>query len=483
MEIQTPFAFFRDTDGTPLDGGYIYIGVENQEPITNPVNVYWDEARTILAAQPLRTLGGYPVHAGAPANVYVGSNYSITVKNKSGELVVSLLRATSIEANLADSTSALRNAGMVAYDPSLPYEVGSVGHALASIPSAYVTYAADQAQTYRAFTSTGTAPAFVLTPTPALTAYTVGKRFRWKIHANGTTGSNTGNISGLGAINFKQRDATGALVDGVLKTGQLADVEVAYDGSVYYLEILNPLPSSGGGSEYVDFNASCTGASAAITMTAARVTLRNASGSSVELSNVSETLTITNTGAGGMDKSDSLAASTWYYTYFIYNPATGDVSSLASLSPTAPTLPSGYTHYRRMGAFRTDATANKYPLAGIQCDNVWQYTQTGNVSAYPPIASGNTTGVTECSVETCLPPTSSEICIVCYAAASGIVGVQPFANTQGRLGLAGASDGGTLWARMLLVTRSVYVEASGSATNYVGCTGWVDNGGPIYVEA
>lgn len=103
-------------------------------------------------------------------------------------------------------------------------------------------WAAAQTQDGRAYDSTGTAPAYVLTPDPAITAYAAGQRFRWAIHANGTTGSNTGNISGLGAISFKQRGGTGALVDGILKTGQLADVEVAYDGSNYYLVILNPLP-------------------------------------------------------------------------------------------------------------------------------------------------------------------------------------------------------------------------------------------------
>ena len=159
-EIRTPFETFRDTDGTPLDGGYVYIGIENQEPITHPASVFWDAALTIAAAQPIRTIGGYPVRAGAPAQVYVAGNYSITVKNSRGELVATLLSSGTLEALLA----AVGGAGLVGYDDDEVYPDGTVGHAISSIPSAYVTYAADQAQTYRAFTAAGTAPAGTTRP-------------------------------------------------------------------------------------------------------------------------------------------------------------------------------------------------------------------------------------------------------------------------------------------------------------------------------
>lgn len=269
-------------------------------------------------------------------------------------------------------------------------------------------------------------------------------------------------------------------MDGVIKSGQIAKVH--YNGT--YWVILNPLPSTGGGSAgYSDFAASCTGASAVVTMTAARVTVRNAAGASVELSNVSETLTMTNTGAGGLDAAESLAASTWYYIYFIYNPTTGDVAALASLSANSPTLPSGYTYFRRMGALRTDATANKYPLAGTQCDDIWGFTQVGNVTEWPVISLGNTSGVATCSLSSVVPPTASEINLAVFADVSGAVAIQPFSNIQGRLWVHGGTTGETQWASMVLRSTSLYVEASGSSNNFVGCRGWVDHGGPIYVEA
>ena len=89
-----------------------------------------------------------------------------------------------------------------------------------------------------AFTTAGTAPAFTLTPVPALGGYASNQRFRVKFNAAAAT-SGTLNISGLGAKNLKQYDTAGSKVTAVIASGQLADVE--YDGTD--LVILNPLPS------------------------------------------------------------------------------------------------------------------------------------------------------------------------------------------------------------------------------------------------
>lgn len=87
-----PLEQFRDTDGTPLEDGYIYIGTANQNAQTNPITVYWDQAGTITAAQPIRTSGGFPVRAGAAARVYVAADdYSIVVRDKNSRLVMSKL--------------------------------------------------------------------------------------------------------------------------------------------------------------------------------------------------------------------------------------------------------------------------------------------------------------------------------------------------------------------------------------------------------
>lgn len=87
-QISTPFPLFTEADGSPLDAGYIYIGIENLNPETNPLTIYWDSTSLIPAAQPLRTMDGYIYRSGALANAYTtASAYSMTVKDRFGALI------------------------------------------------------------------------------------------------------------------------------------------------------------------------------------------------------------------------------------------------------------------------------------------------------------------------------------------------------------------------------------------------------------
>ena len=94
LSIQPTYPIFTDIDGQPLEDGYVWLGVANLAPIGNPINVYWDAALTIPAAQPIRTRGGYPMNSGTPARLYVNSDYSIQVQNKNGSVVYSAPVAT-----------------------------------------------------------------------------------------------------------------------------------------------------------------------------------------------------------------------------------------------------------------------------------------------------------------------------------------------------------------------------------------------------
>jgi hypothetical protein len=91
QSVEAPYPAFADIDGQPLEDGYINIGVANLNPITNPINVYWDSGLTITAAQPIRTSGGYPVYLGTPARFYINFDYSIQVKDKKGTVVYTSL--------------------------------------------------------------------------------------------------------------------------------------------------------------------------------------------------------------------------------------------------------------------------------------------------------------------------------------------------------------------------------------------------------
>ena len=57
--ISVPFQFFTESDGTPLDNGNIYIGTENLNPETYPIQVWADLAGTIPLSQPIKTSDGY----------------------------------------------------------------------------------------------------------------------------------------------------------------------------------------------------------------------------------------------------------------------------------------------------------------------------------------------------------------------------------------------------------------------------------------
>lgn len=100
LSIQPTYPIFTDIDGQPLEAGYIWIGTANLNPITNPINVYWDAALTQPAAQPIRTVSGYPSNAGTPARLYVNSDYSIQVQNKNATVVYSAPVATEIISSL-----------------------------------------------------------------------------------------------------------------------------------------------------------------------------------------------------------------------------------------------------------------------------------------------------------------------------------------------------------------------------------------------
>lgn len=86
MQIN-PFEFFVDASGTPLDGGYIWVGEPNKYPKTFPASAYYDEDLLTPAVMPLRTSNGYISRNGSPAFLFIGGNYSILVEDKNNQQV------------------------------------------------------------------------------------------------------------------------------------------------------------------------------------------------------------------------------------------------------------------------------------------------------------------------------------------------------------------------------------------------------------
>jgi hypothetical protein len=89
LSVSPAFPIFTDRAGQPLENGYVWIGAANLPPQTNPVAVFWDAALSQPAAQPVRTINGYPSNSGSPGRLYVGSHYSLMVQDAKGSLVYS----------------------------------------------------------------------------------------------------------------------------------------------------------------------------------------------------------------------------------------------------------------------------------------------------------------------------------------------------------------------------------------------------------
>lgn len=110
-----------------------------------------------------------------------------------------------------------------------------------------------------------------------------------------------------------------------------------------------------------------------IAITAQFLVVRNAS-TFTQLSGVSVSLSATVTGLGGLD-TGAISSGTLYWLYVIYNPTTATAGAVFSINSGSPTLPAGYTQYRRVGAAAT-ASLTTFALFS-QMGNVWS----GNVAA------------------------------------------------------------------------------------------------------
>lgn len=129
--VLPPYPLFYDIDGSPLEEGYIYIGVAGLNPESNPQAVFWDAALTLPAAQPIRTLNGYPANSGTPAMIYTSTtDFSLTVKDKASVTVYSVLSntyASSLGTMATQNANAVAITGGMITGLSSPLPVGSGG--------------------------------------------------------------------------------------------------------------------------------------------------------------------------------------------------------------------------------------------------------------------------------------------------------------------------------------------------------------------
>jgi len=86
--VQSDKRLFTDSQGAPLDGGYVYVGQPSKAPQVpaNQVTVTFkdDAGNEFTASQPLRTVGGKIVYNGSPIATFVDGEHSLLVLNSAG---------------------------------------------------------------------------------------------------------------------------------------------------------------------------------------------------------------------------------------------------------------------------------------------------------------------------------------------------------------------------------------------------------------
>lgn len=208
---------------------------------------------------------------------------------------------------------------------------------------------------------------------------------------------------------------------------------------------------------------------------------------------LSATLNLGSSGNVNQLDTGSIASGTWYYVFAISNGIT--MGTLASLSATAPTLPSGYTFFARIGVLRT-ASGVAQLLGTWQLGNTAQYVVgLAQTTAMPNLISGAIGSISvptwsTQSVSAVVPPTAGSIRLVLIGA--GLVGspIAVMAAPNGSYGafnsttnppplvvgasIAGNSISTNLRGDFILESSNVYYAAN-SANAGLFCLGWVDN--------
>lgn len=121
--LTNPLPLFLDASGALLDSGYVYVGVASADPQSQPVQAYWDQARLIPAAQPLRTLGGVIVNGAKPSQVFIAeADYSLRLLDADQQLIRYDPTSYPMGSNyqpLDDDLTAIATSGTSAYGRSL----------------------------------------------------------------------------------------------------------------------------------------------------------------------------------------------------------------------------------------------------------------------------------------------------------------------------------------------------------------------------
>ena len=137
--VQSDKRLFTDSQGAPLDGGYVYVGQPSKAPQVpaNQVTVTFkdDAGNEFTASQPLRTVGGKIVYNGSPIATFVDGEHSLLVLNSAGVQVEYSASISPVESTGGGGTASdTIQVGLTLADvKALPVAVGDVARSVGQI--------------------------------------------------------------------------------------------------------------------------------------------------------------------------------------------------------------------------------------------------------------------------------------------------------------------------------------------------------------
>lgn len=221
--------------------------------------------------------------------------------------------------------------------------------------------------------ATGTGDSMVAAFNPPFTTYFENMQMEIGVPSINTVGNPVVAVDAMAAKTIV--DAGGnALRPGALVSKHILVYNVAYNGFV----CMNP---------YLTFNNFPAGYifNMALSNNATTTKLDVAAGRCRDSTDVIDIYLNTPVTAGLIQTSGSWAAgntqnkldagvranNTWYHVFAIRRDSDGNGDFIFSLSSTSPTLPLGYTKFRRIGAVRTDGSGNIIPFYQIDSEFYW----------------------------------------------------------------------------------------------------------------
>lgn len=233
-------------------------------------------------------------------------------------------------------------------------------------------------------TTGGTGSAYTLTSDVGLTQYLSTQSFLITFHATNTS-SPTIDIDGLGTLGlyYYADDGTETeLPAGTINIGQTYLLNSNSDGTGLIITVLQSQTITASTStqglaylsSFITITNNSSDSSHDIDFSAGVFNFSDGSGQSTfsALTKQIDVSWSSGTNAGGLF-TGTVAASTWYHCFVIYNPTTGATDAGFDTSVVAANIPSGYTKYSYRGSILTNSSSTIYAFAQLGNYFEWAY--------------------------------------------------------------------------------------------------------------